>query len=560
MSISKNTYLKFSFTILLVLSFVFSFAQDKSKDIRTINNKKYYVHKVEKGQSLYAISKLYATDVNVIIAENDGAKDGLKTGQELKIPVEVAAVAPVKPVVVPLVSQDVDTTKYVYHRVAKKETIYSICKQYGISDKQLEQFNPGIASGLKPEQMLIVGDKKNKRESKLASITNFNSTNTAVIQDTSISKPREKKSSYKIGLILPFKLTESELLDPSVLVQSKANFPQIQSLAVDFLMGFNKALDSLKSSDCKIETFVYDIDDKDSVKLESLCKTEEFKALDLIFGPVYPSGFKTVSGYAKNYSIPLVSPFTQQNKILYRNNLSSKTNPSQYTLMEALADFCIDSCKSSSVIYVVNNGNIKEQQYVKAFKNYYNDRIKLLGFPIKDSVIEVKGLNGAKEKYVSGKKNIYVLLSNNQVYLADFITQLAVWSDKKEVVLAGWQNITTMDNIDQDYLNRLSYTFPSQNNITNLKTYTALIKSYQNEMSSDPGDAYYFMGFDIAQYYISNLKMHGPDFVAQLDKYPSEGNYLRFKFYRPDAATGFENKGVYIFRYKDFQLYRSQWR
>lgn len=553
----RISYLRFVLSfILMFLSFIFH-AQEKSKEIRTINNRKFYIHKVEKGQSLYAISKIYATDVNVILADNDEAINGIKPGQELKISIDSKAVTPVK-IVTTSVNAVADTNKYIYHRVVKRETIYSICKQYGITDKQLELYNPEISSGIKPEQMLVVGER-NKREVALVNSVNFNSPVAAVISDTNISKPRSKKDAYKIGLILPFKLSESELLDPSVLVQSKANFPKLQTLAIDFLMGFNKALDSLKTDDCKIETYVYDIDDKDSLKLETLCKSEEFKMLDLIFGPVYPSGFKIVSAYSKNYSIPLVSPFTQQNKILFRNNLSSKTNPSQFTLMESLADFCIDSCRGNSVIYIVNNGMLKEQQYVKAFKNYYNERIKAMGFSLKDSVAEVKGLSGAKEKYISGKRNVYVLLSNNQVYLADFITQLAVWSEKKEITLAGWQNITQMDNIDQDYLNRLSFTFPGQTNLTNVKAYSNLIKVYQSEMSSDPDDAY-FIGFDIAQFYIGNLKTHGPEFMSKLNEFPGEGNFMRFKFYHPDESTGFENKGVYIFKYKDFQLFRSQWK
>jgi hypothetical protein len=136
---------------------------------------------------------------------------------------------------------------------------------------------------------------------------------------------------------------------------------------------------------------------------------------------------------------------------------------------------------------------------------------------------------------------------------------LAVYADKKDITLAGWQNITSNDNIDQDYLNRLSFTFPSQNNLINVKAYSNLIRSYQTEMSSDPSD-YFFQGFDLGQYYLQNLKTSGPDFINQLDKLQSEGNYLRFKFYRPDENTGFENKGVYIFKYSNYQLYRTGWK
>jgi LysM repeat protein len=524
---------------------LFSIAQEKSTDIKTISGKKYYIHKVEKGQSLYAISKLYNIDINVILAENDEAIDGLRNGQELKIPVSGAATT-----IQPIHGSPIDTIRYNYHRVAKKETVYSIVKQYNITEAQLNNWNPSIAtSGIKAGQLLIVAEKK--KNVIAPHVLLIDSANTKIV------KP--KKTRYNIGLLLPFKISESELLDVGNLVQSKSNFPQVQSLAIDFLLGFNKAVDSLKASDFAIQTFLYDIDDKDSNKVEILCKSEEFKALDLIIGPAYPSGFKDVSVYAKNYNIPVISPFTQQSKILFKNNIASKVNPSQFTMIESLADYCVDSLKANASVFIVNNGNLKDQQYVKAFKESYNDHLKELNFPLKDSAIEVRGLAGAKAAHVAGRKNVYILFSNNQVYLTDFVTQLAVFADKKDITLAGWQNITTTDNIDQDYLNRLSYTFPTQNNLINVRAYSNLIRSYQSEMSSDPSD-YFFLGFDLGQYYLQNLKTVGPDFVNQLDKLPGEGNYLRFKFYRPDENTGFENKGVYIFKYNNYQLYRTAWK
>jgi LysM repeat protein len=541
----KEKYSKFFVTcIFCFVSLIFS-AQEKSADIKTINSKKYYIHKVEKGQSLYAISKIYNTDINVILAENDEAIDGIRSGQELKIPVSGAATT-----IQPIHGSPIDTIRYNYHRVAKKETVYSIIKQYKITEAQLNQWNPSITtSGIKAGQLLIVADKKK----------NVVTTPILLTDSVTVKVVKPKKTKYNVGLLLPFKLSESELLDVNNLVLSKSNFPQVQSLAIDFLLGFNKAVDSLEANDFAIQTFLYDIDDKDSNTVETLCKSDEFKTLDLIIGPAYPSGFKDVSVYAKNYNIPVVSPFTQQSKILFKNNIASKVNPSQFTMIESLADYCVDSLKSIASVFIVNNGMIKDQQYVKAFKQSYNEHLKELNLSLKDSVIEVRGLAGAKASYIAGKKNVYVLFSYNQIFLTDFITQLAVFADKKDITMAGWQNVIATDNIDQDYLNRLSYTFPSQNNLINVKAYSNLIKSYQSEMASDPSD-YFFEGFDLGQYYLQNLKAIGPDFVNQLDKLQSEGNYLRFKFYRPDENTGFENKGVYIFRYNNYQLYRTGWK
>jgi len=84
--------------ILLLTLFMFSFcsflqAQDnapkpivKSNTKVNMEGKSVYIHKVEQGQTLYAISKAYNVLITAIEAENDSLKTGLKAGMELKIP------------------------------------------------------------------------------------------------------------------------------------------------------------------------------------------------------------------------------------------------------------------------------------------------------------------------------------------------------------------------------------------------------------------------------------------------------------------------------------------
>ncbi len=82
-----------------------------SKNITTINGKKYYLHKIAHAQSLFGIAKIYNVDINVILAENPFVKKGLIVGQELKIPVDKKPAAEVKPheVIQPHVETKKDT-------------------------------------------------------------------------------------------------------------------------------------------------------------------------------------------------------------------------------------------------------------------------------------------------------------------------------------------------------------------------------------------------------------------------------------------------------------------
>lgn len=616
----KNTYLNYTLSFFLC---VFCFAlngQTKSTDIKTINGKKYYIHKVEKGQSLYAIAKTYGIDVNSILAENDEAIDGLKNGQELKIPFE--SLLPKQS------SNSIDTNKYVYHKITKGETIYGITKKYSIDEKKLAGYNPTISGGLKEGEYIIVAEKKKVtsikptitnstsntistndsytvlqgetlygiskklnvsqedilkwnpevkdgikqgqvlRVNTLKKATNTNVVNTTtvvsqvpvstVVKDTVVIH-KNKKGSYNIGLLLPFKLAESEGIDIDLLARSKSSFPATQSLALDFYFGFKKAVDSLVSKDFEVNIHLFDIDEKDSAKVEAICKTGEFKSLDIVFGPLYAGVFKIVSGHAKSLGIPAVSPLTQQNKILYNNTFVSKVNPSQFTLIEGLADYCTDSLLATSNIIIINS-TAKDQQYIKTFKSKYNSSLLKHNKSTRDTIVEVKGIAGVKSVFVPNKKNVVVLLTNNQVYLQDFITQLYSFSEKKDVVLMGFNSVANIDNLDQDYLNGLQFHFAAPNHIDFKDSIIhVLAKQYQEVYTADPSE-FYFQGFDIATYYLTNLKTQGPDFYLNLDKNNWEGVSTGFKFYRPDTETGFENRAVYIYKYSNYQLRKLGWK
>lgn len=565
--------LKYSLVCFLFLVSCFCLAQTKSTNIQTVEGKKYYIHKIEKSQSLYAISKTYSVSLEDIYKANPDLKtNGVKAEQEIKIPfAPTPAVVSTNSLSLSTPTVVIDTNKYVTYKIAKSETVYGITRRFNITEKQLAAYNPGITPALREGQIVIVGEKtkkkstlKEKETKPNPPVTKEHKAPNSTLVDSSLFKPlsKPKKTKYTIALILPFRLDQTLALDLNELVKSNGNFPTVPGLAVDFYLGFKRAIDSLADKNFEVDIVLYESDDKDSIRLEQIVKDPKFKELDLIFGPLYASGFKTISKKAKELNIPIVSPITQQNKILYNNIYISKTNPSQFTLLESLADYCIDSLVTSNaniILMLLSEKDKKEFGFVTAFKKYYNEKQKALGKALKDTVALARGMSGLKNAFRPNVKNVVVTLSSNQVFLADFTTQLAMYGDRKDVTLCGWQSLTETDNIDQEYLNQLNFTFPYQFNLTNTSAYGSVAKSYQDQQQTIPGE-YFYVGFDIAYYYLTNLKSLGPDFVYDLNNLPLETNYMRFKYVRPDNMTGFDNRGVFIFRYKDYHLQKTGWK
>lgn len=565
----------FSFIILTALSFCLGecklLGQTKSTNIQTIDGKKYIIHAIEKGQSLYSISKLYSINLDDIYRINPETKSGTKAGQEIKIPFVVNNAQPTNTVAVLFENSGTktnpDASQYFYHKVAKGESLYSILRKYNKSEKDLAAINPNFSSNLKEGQIIFL-EKKQKKVAADAINTNTvgtisqNTTLTKTTVETANPSQKQAKSSYNLALILPFKFNSTIEMDLNELVKNKTNFPAVSALAADFYMGFKRAVDSLTASNFELNLDIYDIDDKDSLKIVGLINDPAFKKLDMIFGPLYTSGFRLISQKAKENEIPIISPVAQQNKMLYDNMYASKTNPSQFTLLENLADYIVDSLAVTPLNVCVMapfEKDAKEVAYFKAFRKYYAEKLQSAGKPEKDSLQTARGIAGAKQVHKPSMKNIYVTFSTNQVFLTDFTTQLAIFADKKDISLCGWQSTSTAENVDQEYLNQLNYFFPHQYNLLNTASYGYLNDYYRSLQNVNPSEHFY-IGFDLAMFYLKNLKEKGPNFVHDLNNCNTELNYTRYKFARPDAQTGFDNRGVYIFRYSNYQLVKTGWK
>ena len=541
--------------VLLVFYFAstaFVYAQNSgiSKNTQTINGKKYYIHKVEKGQSLYGIAKIYGLDLNTLIVENPEAIDGIKSGQNLKIPAEKS-----KEQSAPTLK---DYENYLTHKVSKGESVYSICTKYKITEQELTHLNPDVKNGLKENVILKIKEKEKTKvvqtnTTTKPTVTPTNSTVTVTTpkeEDTEhpieiVTKP--KKNKYTVGLFLPFHFEESDALNVDELIMNKQDFPTSQQLALDIYEGLKQAADSINTPDFSIDFKLYDSGDNDSLATVKLTKTDEFKNLDLIIGPLYNSPFKIISTEAKKLQIPCVSPLTQQNKVLFDNVFTSKIIPANNTLLQGLADYCLDSLIKQNIV-LLNNGNVKDVQTIKSFKAYYNQKTK-------DTLTEVRGIAAAKAAYKTDKINYYIALTENEAFISDFLTQLNMFMDKKQNIrVIGLRKWTSFDNLDLEYFNNFSFTYAAPYFVDENNSFTQKLNSAYIQKYGTNAEDYYYLAADAGLYYFNLLKQMGPAFSVVLDDVPKKGASINFNFTHPNNATGFENQSVQIIRYTDYTL------
>lgn len=114
-------------------------------------------HRVEEGQTLFAIARKYGIGVDDLRAWNALGGQSIAIGQELIVYLnapadETDASAP-------------DANKYELHTVKEGETLYAIARAYGVAVDELRQRNQLAGEGIRFGQTLLI------REKRLAEVT-----------------------------------------------------------------------------------------------------------------------------------------------------------------------------------------------------------------------------------------------------------------------------------------------------------------------------------------------------------------------------------------------------
>jgi LysM repeat protein len=112
--------------------------------VETVNGKVFVVHKVDDKETLYSIARRYGASVDAIRSSNPELTSTLEVGQIIKVPYT------------PKSKSSAPTASGRTHKVAPKETMYSISRSYGVSVDDLKKWNNLTDNSLSVGQELIV--------------------------------------------------------------------------------------------------------------------------------------------------------------------------------------------------------------------------------------------------------------------------------------------------------------------------------------------------------------------------------------------------------------------
>ena len=534
-----NSKVFLTFLILCVASMCYSpelNAQEslKSQIVTEYNGKSYYIHTVQKKQSLKDIADIYGVTTYEIIKENKDVKSGLKPGEFIRIPYkqqEEQLFLEEEVVDTLMIS---DSTEYVEEYVLPtfdSERLYKVAlmmplyleqvddafMEAEVSNKQLlakpfsylhfyEGFMIAVDSMVSQYDMkldLKVYDVDQDTNKVVAAINDPWLLNADVIVGPFHVKAFERVMAFSaendILIVNPMTNRDDLVVGNRNVVKVKPSY-QYQLRGLDSLIRD-------KYTDNNIFIFAEDTNSLDYVRM-----IEEIAQ-------------KNINPYS-------LVPNKHIKKVVKKHHDAWKIEEVEFDANEYQSD---NVTLNVSLI----NQNPDDSTMLKNQIMFFN--------------YSVDSLNGVKKIASSIRNNVFVVYGENKVFATEILNKINILSGEypsKLIALPDWSKFDRLFNENLMKLNTVMF----DDDYTDYDTYSVgnFICKFRDNYGTEPKDIAYH-GFNIAWYFLNALMNYGDNINIGILNYNIPLLNTRFDFERSSVEDGLLNTYWNIYMYQDYE-------
>lgn len=512
------------------------------------NSDKPVFHTIQAGETLYRLSVKYNITTQAICEANPGlSSENFRSGQVIIIPVQSASKTEKE---TPKATTKEETTVKMndwkdMHKVERKETIYSISREYGITEEELIAANPELKNGkLKRGTFLFIpyGKNEQKTQQTESKPTVQELTNEEIFSRFEDSKKEIK--TIKAAVLLPF------------MAGTSANMEE-QIRMVEYYEGFLMAVDSLKKEGVSVDLYTYDTKGREAT-LNNILARKEMKNMDIIFGPARSQDIDALATFADKNNIRLVIPFAPKVDQVFKNpHIYQVNTPQSYLYSEVYEHFNRKFSGCNVIFLNASNGDREKDEFIKGMKTRLKENgISYRDFTITDNFYDITTVMDTL------KNNIFIPTSGKSTALVKILPQLTQirrerpdysmnlfgypeWQTYTNDYLASFYEIDTYF-YSSFYTNNL---FPAAVNFT---------QAYRRWYSKDMANIYPkygMLGYDTGYFFLKGLSKYGNKMEENLGSIHVTPIQTGFKFERVNNWGGFINRKVFFVHFsKDYEL------
>lgn len=578
--------LKKDYILLIPVSLI----QEKDEQNDVIVSTNCFTHTVQKGETLYGISKTYNVSQDTIIALNPEVVKGVKTGQKLQIP------QPQK------ITADTTAQDLIYHTIVKGETLYSLSKYYNTTIENILSLNPALSpTNFKINDVIKIAPNTVKPEMTATTVTTMDTyvarkgdnykkiaKNTGIdIDDLKAANPNVEK--VKEGTVVQIPVvkedsvlmlvnegTEEELnhndsnrikeiydsvhynnsdkvVNVALLLPYMLNdtLPSKQAmLYTEFYKGFLLAVKEINNvCENNINVFTYDTQKNEQALTEILGKPE-MKTMDLIFASDEISQLNQISQFCQENKVYLVNSFSMKSEDYNTNPYFFQLNIPQSFMQSKVFDWFDNEFEGYDVVFVHKKGTAKKEM-ADDLKAHLTEK----GCVIHD--VEYQALlsyDMLAEKLEPTKKYVFIPTTGTKTAMSKLLPAMKRLNKERidlETAVWGYPEwVTYTDDWSDDYHSTNTYFYsrfyvnPENVNVTEMESE---YKQWYGEEMISAAPQFGLLGYDAGKYFLKSICENGKELNSMNMEY--EGLQNAFNFERVSNWSGYVNKSLYFIHF-----------
>lgn len=531
-------------SIFLTVLFIFfvSFGQEsitKSKVKQTLNGKKYYVHVVEHGQTVFSVSRAYGVKYYDAVIKKD--MDKLLIGDTIWIPImDNDGNAPEK-------------SSYRYVEVKKGQTLYNLSKIYRVSIDDIENLNPELKeSGLKVGMILkmpLEGTENTNTDNSSDKVK------TQKVPFNFSVRDRIDKNKIHVTLMMPLFLDNiGEISTSKFDIEQRRRRTYKSFTFIQFYEGILMGLDYLEAEGYNVVLNVVDIPDDDPKKVEQAFNEYDIAKSDFIIAALFQHSFEKLAELAKENRIFVINSLSDRDAILKDNPYVIKYMPSIEGSVKAILGVVKNNFNNPH-LYLIHSNSSLEKQWFDEFKKQLSEQKD-----IEYTLFSWAASNRLLQMLKNDNGNVVVSIydeapGKNKAYTINLLNKLFSLKKTTPTLITTQNYIKMYNDIDYNQLQRLEYhtinnTFLDYSN----PNHKEFIDKFKERFKTEPTGDYALIGNDLIIQFVLGLHRRGSEFWKNPNLTQNSAIMYPMLFKRPTETDGFENQATYIYKMDNYKL------
>ncbi len=464
-----------------------------SHEMQMLHGRKYYVHIVEKGQTVYSIAKAYKVEAYDAVTHVD------------------------------------------IHFMHAGDTVWLPARgQFSAAAEEMAKQKAEAVQPVAPEAPV----ETSATETVPATVT------TPGVQRVAPSV-RKPAATLKVALMMPLYLSQIDEISTSkfdIEQRGKKSYRQFEF--IEFYEGIQFALDELDKQGISVELNVVDVSENSSQAVETAFISHRVAQSDFIVALLFRESFDKAAELAQQAGVYIVNPMATRSELCVTNPYMVKIQPSiagQVSLM--LKNMKVE--RPDAHLYIIHSNAKAEKPMLEELKRQLDER-KDIRYTIFNWSQSAKLAATLKATPACNVVSIYDQgRDNNRVFVSNLLNRLSAFKNNSPTLYSFSDWTRDYSDIDYAQLQQLNYhTFYSSWDMTN-QVHVDFLKAFRERYGSEPTNQLAATGHDLMLYIVSGLKRRGTDFwTSPTNTLPSLIQPLHLN----QSGMGLENDRSQLYR------------